>query len=45
MPTWNRGQLLELSMADRGSPALRLMPVTLDRRGFPHAPESQTAQR
>jgi poly-gamma-glutamate synthesis protein (capsule biosynthesis protein) len=36
VPGWNRGQLLEVGV-DKSMLALRLVPVRLDKRGFPHA--------
>lgn len=39
LPTWNRGALLELALGRAGSrdASFRLIPVTLDARGFPHS--------
>ncbi|HEX8679436.1 MAG TPA: CapA family protein, partial [Chthoniobacterales bacterium] len=46
LPSWNRGHLLEISVAESRSPSLRLVPVKLDRRGFPHAEQAPAnAQR
>jgi poly-gamma-glutamate synthesis protein (capsule biosynthesis protein) len=36
LENWNRGQLLEVDVGGRGrESSLRLIPVTLDARGFP----------
>jgi poly-gamma-glutamate synthesis protein (capsule biosynthesis protein) len=46
LPSWNKGQLLEVSFAQNGLSSLRLIAVKLDRRGFPHADAgAETAQR
>lgn len=48
LPSWNRGALLEVSLKSRSgvSPALKLIPVELDRRGFPQlASEHELSQR
>jgi poly-gamma-glutamate capsule biosynthesis protein CapA/YwtB (metallophosphatase superfamily) len=38
LPAWNRGALLSVAFEERNrSPAVRLVPVTLDERGFPRA--------
>jgi poly-gamma-glutamate synthesis protein (capsule biosynthesis protein) len=42
VPAWNRGQLLELSLAARTS--FRLVPVQLDSRGFPHLSEPKATK-
>ncbi len=38
LPSWNRGQLLEIDAGKRGvrQASFRLVPVQLDARGFPH---------
>lgn len=46
VPTWNKGNLLEIGFGRGGAPTLRLIPFTLDRRGVPHAEQPrETAQR
>jgi poly-gamma-glutamate synthesis protein (capsule biosynthesis protein) len=42
LPSWNRGQLLEIDAGQRGvrSGSLRLVPVQLDARGFPQLAEA-----
>jgi poly-gamma-glutamate synthesis protein (capsule biosynthesis protein) len=45
LPTWNRGELLEVNLGRTGSRAasFRLIPIRLDPRGFPHAAENDGA--
>jgi poly-gamma-glutamate synthesis protein (capsule biosynthesis protein) len=47
LPSWNKGQLLQVGLGARGtSPALKLIPIELDRRGFPQlAREREISQR
>jgi len=42
LPTWNRGQLLEIDAGQRGvrQASFRLVPVQLDARGFPQLAEA-----
>ncbi len=46
VPGWNAGQLLEVATSAGASATLRLVPLKLDERGFPHeALPAETAQR
>jgi hypothetical protein len=47
LPSWNRGQLLEIDAGQRGvrQASFRLIPVQLDARGFPRLVESETKER
>jgi hypothetical protein len=44
LPSWNRGNLLEVDMGGT-CPAFRLVPVQLDTRGFPQLVEDKTKER
>jgi Bacterial capsule synthesis protein PGA_cap len=47
LESWNRGELLEVDIGRRGveSPSIRLLPVRLDARGFPHAVDDEMRAR
>lgn len=47
LESWNRGELLEVDIGRRGaeSASIRLRPVRLDARGFPHAADEEMRAR
>jgi hypothetical protein len=47
LPSWNRGQILEIDAGQRGGrqASFRLIPVQLDARGFPQLVEAETKER
>jgi hypothetical protein len=47
LPSWNRGQLLEMNLGQPGvrGPSFHLVPVQLDARGFPQVVPEKTKER
>jgi poly-gamma-glutamate synthesis protein (capsule biosynthesis protein) len=47
LENWNRGELLEVDIGRRGaeSASIRLLPVRLDARGFPHVADEEMRAR
>jgi hypothetical protein len=46
LPAWNKGDLLEVDLGPPGArqASFRLIPVKLDRRGFPHLAQAAADQ-